>query len=160
MKEITIRTNIKVYESEQELPGEYRQLLESARTAMEYAYAPYSRFLVGSAALLGNGVAVRGANQENAAYSMCICAERTALGSAAMLYPGVPVRAIAVTVQNTKKTIAQPAAPCGACRQVISETEDRQQQKIAIVLQGAEGEVYVLDSGKELLPLGFHGGFL
>ncbi|MCB0566261.1 MAG: cytidine deaminase [Phaeodactylibacter sp.] len=160
MKEITISTKIKVYESAKELPGEYQKLLKSARAAVNHAYAPYSNFRVGSAVLLDNGSIVQGANLENAAYSMCICAERTALGNAAMQYPGTVVKAIAVTVQSQKKEIGQPASPCGACRQVISETEDRQQQDIAIIMQGSEGAIYVLESGKGLLPIGFHGGFL
>ena len=160
MKEITISTKIKVYESAKELPVEYQNLLESARAARNQAYAPYSNFRVGAAALLDNGAVVQGANLENAAYSMCICAERTALGNAAMQHPGAAVRAIAVTVQSDKTAIAQPASPCGACRQVISETEDRQKKNMIVILQGSEGEVYWLDSGKALLPIGFHGGFL
>ncbi|MCB0584573.1 MAG: cytidine deaminase [Phaeodactylibacter sp.] len=160
MKEITITTKIKVFRSAEELPSDYQTLLNSARAAMDYAYAPYSRFRVGAAVLLDNGAIVKGANQENAAYSMCICAERTALANASMQHPGVAINAIAVTVQSTRKTIAQPASPCGACRQVISEAEDRQKKDIAIILQGAEGEIYLLDSGKALLPIGFHGGFL
>lgn len=160
MKEITISTKIKAYESGEELPDAYRKLLLAARAAMELAYAPYSNFQVGAAALLENGEVVRGANLENAAYPMCICAERTALGNAAMQYPGVAVLAMAITVQNTKKIIARPAGPCGACRQVISETVDRQQRDMAIILQGPEGEVFVLDSGKSLLPISFDRGFL
>ena len=160
MKEITISTKIKVYESAEELPAEYQRLLESARAARNHAYAPYSNFRVGAAVLLENGTILQGANLENAAYSMCICAERTALGNAAMHYPQSVVKAIAVTVKSKRKTIAQPASPCGACRQVISEAEDRQKKDIATILQGAEGEIYVLDSGKALLPIGFHGGFL
>ncbi|MCB0559355.1 MAG: cytidine deaminase [Lewinellaceae bacterium] len=160
MKEITVSTKIKVYESAKELPDEYRTLLDSARAAVNQAYAPYSNFRVGAAVLLGNGSVVQGANQENAAYSMCICAERTALGNATMQHPGVAVAAIAVTVQSDKKAITQPASPCGACRQVISEMEDRQRKNMVVILQGSEGEVYLLDSGKALLPIGFHGGFL
>lgn len=160
MKEITVSTKIKVYESAKELPAEYQNLLESARAARNQAYAPYSNFLVGAAVLLDNGEVVRGANLENAAYSMCICAERTALGNAAIQYPETAVKAIAVTVQSARKVIAQPVSPCGACRQVISEAEGRQNSNITIILQGSEGEVYLLDSGKALLPIGFHGGFL
>ncbi len=160
MKEITISTKIKVYESTKELPAEYQKLLDSARAARDKAYAPYSNFRVGAAVLMNNGAIVQGANQENAAYSMCICAERTALGNAAMQHPEVTVRAMAVTVHSDKKVIAQPVSPCGACRQAISETEDRQGGNMVIILQGSEGEIYMLESGKALLPMGFHGGFL
>lgn len=160
MKEITLSTKIKAYESISELPSEYRSLMESARAALEDAYAPYSNFQVGAALLLDNGEVVRGANQENAAYPMCLCAERVALGSAASRYPGIAVQAMAITVHNSKKAIAKPAAPCGACRQVITETEGRQKRPITLLLQGSEGEIYLVESGEALLPLSFHGGYL
>ncbi len=160
MKEITLSTKIQAYESAAELPSEYRELMETAHAALEDSYAPYSNFKVGAALLLDNGQVVKGANQENAAYPMCLCAERVALGGAASRFPGQVVQAMAITVHNPKKKIAQPAAPCGACRQVISETEDRQKRPITLLLQGSEGEVYLIESGKALLPLSFHGGYL
>jgi cytidine deaminase len=160
MKEITINTKFKAYDSRAELPEQYRRLLESARAAREEAYAPYSHFFVGAAALLANGAIVIGANQENAAYPMCLCAERVALGNAAMQFPRIPIVALAICVRNPHKPIAEPAAPCGSCRQAICEAEERQAQPIALLLQGDEGPAYLLESGKDLLPLGFHRGFL
>jgi cytidine deaminase len=160
MKEITLSTKLKAYDKQEELPERYRKLLEKARAAREEAYAPYSCFYVGAAALLEDGNIAIGANQENAAYPMCLCAERVALGNAAMQYPRTPIVAMAISVRNPNKEIVEPAAPCGSCRQAICESEDRQGQPIALILQGAKGPVYLLESGKSILPLGFHKGFL
>lgn len=160
MKEISLTTTLKVFSSVEELTPDYRQLLESARMATRNAYAPYSRFLVGAAALLENGLIISGANQENAAYPMCLCAERVVLGTIHSQYPGQRIQALAITVDNLHKAISQPAAPCGACRQVIFEMELRQQAAMGILLQGSEGDIYWLESGKLLLPLGFDGSFL
>ncbi|HMQ50255.1 MAG TPA: cytidine deaminase [Saprospiraceae bacterium] len=160
MKEILLTIPLKVFSKAEELAIDYQQLLESARIATQRAYAPYSQFLVGAAALLDNGLIISGANQENAAYPMCLCAERVVLGTIHSQYPGQRIMALAITVHNLHKAIAQPAAPCGACRQVIHEMELRQQAAMAIILQGSEGDIYWLDSGKLLLPLGFDGSFL
>jgi cytidine deaminase len=61
---------------------------------------------------------------------------------------------------NPNKVIQEPATPCGACRQVICEQEERQQHPIPLILQGQKGPVYVLESGQQLLPLGFDRSFL
>jgi cytidine deaminase len=160
MKELKITTTVRVYETPEELPPLHRNLLREAKRALDKAYAPYSGFKVGAAVLLDNGETVSGGNQENAAYPMCLCAERTALSAAASLFSGLAVQAIAITVRNEKKETNRPAAPCGACRQVISEMEDRQGKPMSVILQGESGEIYVLDSGKDLLPLSFDKSFL
>lgn len=160
MKEISLSTKLKEYETADELPEEYRLLLDHARDAIQESYAPYSRFHVGAAILLENGAIALGANQENAAYPMCLCAERVALSNAIMQHPGVGAMAMAITVHNPAKMINIPAAPCGSCRQAICEQEGRQENPIALILQGEEGPVYVIESGKDILPLGFHKGYL
>jgi cytidine deaminase len=160
MKTIEITTNVKVYENLSELPVDYRRLVAAARDARQLAYAPYSDFRVGAAVALEDGRVLAGANQENAAYPMCLCAERVALGNANIEAPKVAITAMAISVHNPRKTISTPAAPCGACRQVICEQEERQDQAIPLLLQGAEGPVYYLESGRDLLPLGFDKSFL
>ncbi|HTZ20007.1 MAG TPA: cytidine deaminase [Opitutaceae bacterium] len=92
-----------------------RRLEKAARAAVRQAYAPYSKFRVGAAVLAGSGKIYRGCNVENAAYSLCNCAERTALFTA-MAAGERTIRAVAVYTPT-----ARPVSPCGACRQVINE---------------------------------------
>jgi cytidine deaminase len=93
------------------------ELVRLATAATEFAYAPYSRFQVGAALLSAAGRHYSGANVENRSYPMSICAERAAVaravteGSAAL-----ELVAIAVVERG-----GGPCAPCGGCRQVISE---------------------------------------
>ena len=95
----------------------YKELLESAFKAMNNAYAPYSNYHVGSAVLCNDGKVFLGANVENASFGATNCGERTALFAAyANGYRKDDIQAIAI-VTNGKKL----AAPCGICRQVISE---------------------------------------
>lgn len=160
MREKRLETIIQVFDSLEEVPEPDRELLVKARESLESAYAPYSGFRVGAAVRLENGRVVTGSNQENAAYPMCLCAERVALAAAAADYPGVRVQTIAVTVRSKRHIVDSPASPCGACRQVICETEDRNEHPIAILLQGETGPVYKMKTGRDLLPLAFTGATL
>jgi len=92
-----------------------RRLEKAARAAAKSAYAPYSRFRVGAAVLGGSGRIYSGCNVENASFGLCNCAERTAVFTAVAAGER-RVRAVAVYTPTAKAT-----APCGACRQVISE---------------------------------------
>ncbi len=93
------------------------ELVRAAAQAAEHAYAPYSRFHVGAALLLTDGAVVTGCNVENASYGLSICAERNAVFRAVgERGPGVRIAAVAVANLN-----GAPSAPCGACRQVLSE---------------------------------------
>ena len=107
--------------------------------------------------LMENGQIIKGANQENAAYTMCLCAERVALSTASSNFPDMPIVAMAITVKSKKRVIDQPAFPCGACRQVISETIDRQNSPIQVVLFGEAGPFWIFDDGKDLIPWSFTG---
>src|SRR5438874_13316646 len=88
------------YDSDDQLTEDDRMLLEKARQATQNAYAPYSKFHVGAAALLINNEIVTGSNQENASFPSGICAERALLASAAQLFPNVAVKAMAVSYNN------------------------------------------------------------
>ena len=77
-KKLTITTELTVFESIKELPQSIQELMHKAQEARERAYAPYSRFKVGAALALANGVVVTGNNQENAAFPSGLCAERVA----------------------------------------------------------------------------------
>lgn len=143
------------YSSRNELPAEDAQLLQRADEAGANAYAPYSAFYVGAALRLDDGTIVTGSNQENVAYPSGLCAERVAIFSANANHPNTPVAAIAITCNSEKFEVNRPLSPCGACRQVIAETEKRYGKPIKIILSGASGPVQVVESIRELLPLSF-----
>lgn len=155
MKIRSIKINIKEYKSKSELPKVDQDLIEKATMAVKASYAPYSEFHVGAAVLLDNGKTITGSNQENSAYPSGLCAERVALFHAKHLYPEVGIRALAVTAFADNFEIDQPVTPCGACRQVIAETQNRQTGKIKIILNGEKGVVQVIDGIENLLPLMF-----
>ncbi len=143
------------YESPDVLSPDDRQLLAAAEQALEKAYAPYSGFRVGAAARLSNGLVVSGANFENAAYPMCLCAERSTLAAAISQYPEAHITTLAVTAAATEHPVASPAMPCGACRQVLLEAEQKLGQPIRLVLRGQSGPVWVFERAADLLPLAF-----
>ena len=146
---------INVYDSESELDSISLSLLEEARKATETAYAPYSQFFVGAAVLLDDGTVVKGSNQENAAYPSGLCAERTAIFATGANYPQKKINMVAVTARRSNESLFIPANPCGACRQVLSEYENKQNQPIKIIMEGEGGKIYVCDSVNVLLPLKF-----
>jgi len=152
--------NVKVYSNDSELPQEIAEVVSAAREALKVAYAPYSNFLVGAAALLDNGEVVMGSNFENASYPLCLCAERVALASVHSQYPGATVKVMAVTAKNPKQEITEPVAPCGACRQVLLEYEQKQKAPMQIVMFGESGKLAVYKSAAGLLPMAFDHSFL
>ena len=155
-----VTTAYYVYTADSELTKEEQTLLAAAKKSLEDAYAVYSNFLVGAAVLLKNGKIIIGNNQENASYSLSICAERVALFAAASQYPDVPVEAIAVCAKSPKQVLSIPISPCGACRQVICETESRFKNDIKVILQGEEGDIHVFHTGRDLLPFSFDAEYL
>ena len=149
-----IKIAYRSYGNAEEMPDEYKLLINMARSVSGKAWAPYSQFRVGAAVWLKNGLILTGNNQENAAYPVGLCAERTALFYANANYPDDPVVAIAVTAQNEKGLLPEPVKPCGGCRQAILETENRFSQPITIILDGSDSTI-VLDGISSLLPLSF-----
>ena len=151
----TIDLSIKIgFGTFDELSADDQHLIQTAIAATENSYSPYSRFQVGAALRLANGKEVMGANQENAAFPSGLCAERSAIFAAQSNYPDQPVTALAIAARNEHGLTHDPIVPCGACRQVILEIEDRYKQPIRILLYGTGG-VYVINTVKELLPLHF-----
>lgn len=154
MKQLDIHTTIKIY-SPDELSAEEQQLVEAAKKATTRSYAPYSHFHVGAAALLANGEIISGTNQENAAYPSGICAERTTLFYANSQHPQEAVKALAIAARTSEGHWTEtPISPCGACRQVMTETENRFGKPMKVLLCSAQ-EVFVIESTKDLLPVSF-----
>lgn len=154
MKEQNIRIAVKVYAYD-ELSDADRTLADAARQATYRSYSPYSHFSVGAAAQLADGTIVTGSNQENAAYPSGLCAERTTLFYANAQYPDQAVEALAIAARNERNEFLNtPIPPCGACRQVMLETENRFRHSMRILLCG-EKEIYELENAKSLLPLSF-----
>lgn len=155
MKTKEIAAKISIFD-EIELSEEQKNVIEAAKRATTGSYAPYSHFKVGAACLLDNGEIISGSNQENAAYPSGICAERTTLFYAMAKYPEAKVLKLAVVACDDEGVFTDDiAAPCGACRQVIYETECRSKGPIEILLPTAKEGVYVFESIKILLPFGF-----
>ena len=160
MKKFEIKTTFTVYENEGELSVEDKKLLKMAREAAIRAYASYSRFQVGAALLLDNGEIVTGSNQENCAYPSGLCAERTTAFYASSRYPNVPFKKLVVTAINPSKKLTSPVPPCGACRQVLSEYEQKGGMPMVVMMAGEEGEIWQVESVADLLPLSFSGDYL
>ncbi len=166
-KQIQIQTEkYTKYKSLNDLSDVEKQLFDVAFAKMQDAYAPYSNFHVGSAVLLKNGVIIGGSNQENASYGLSMCAERTALFNAGSNFPTTEVEKLVVVTKNFNENTSQDEkaegvlAPCGACRQVILEYENRFQNDIKILLMDTKGRIYKFNSVKQMLPFAFGGYFL
>ncbi len=132
-----------------------QELVANAQGTLKTAYAPYSEFLVGASVLLENGAVINGSNQENVAYPSGLCAERVALFYAGAKYPNVKVKAIAVSVHSKNFEVSDVISPCGACRQVMAEYEDKQEQAIKVILHSPNGQVLVANRVEDLLPFMF-----
>jgi cytidine deaminase len=132
-----------------------KSVVNKAFEAMEKAYAPYSKFKVGAALLLEDGQIIQGNNQENIAYPSGLCAERVALFHAGAQFPGIAVDLICIVAKGDLMPISQLLSPCGACRQVMLESENRQNKPIRIILVNQDNRTMCIDSVQNLLPFGF-----
>ena len=128
------------------------ELVQIAIDARARSYSPYSHFAVGAALLCNDGSIYIGANVENAAYPLCMCAERNALYSAMMDGKGREDFVALAVVADTEG----PTSPCGACRQVLSELFPAEAPIYMVNLHGAIQETSI----SELLPYAFDGGDL
>lgn len=146
-----------VFDDIEQLDKQDAALLEEARKTTQKAYAPYSNFLVGAAAIFKNGEKVYGTNQENASYPVGICAERVLLASASMLQTDEPIITMAISYNNLSRNGGsdRPISPCGMCRQSLAEYEQRTSHPMRLILSGMEGKVMVIESAAQLLPFSF-----
>ena len=124
------------------------RLLAAAQDVSQRAYAPFSKFFVGSAFITANGEIYSGCNVENSSYGLTNCAERTAIFTAiadANRKGKLEIKAIACVNRD-----GVPCAPCGACRQVIYEFGPN-----CIVIYRAKDGSIAQTPITELLPEGF-----
>ena len=142
------------FDSIDELDAKDRELAQAAVEATAQAYAPYSKFNVGAAVLFEDGVIVKGANQENAAYPSGICAERTAMFYAGASRPDKAMTGIAIAAGQKGKICDMPATPCGACRQVMAQYQTKSGRPMKVILVG-EKLIWSFDKVDDLLPLIF-----
>ena len=154
MKEKQLTITYTEYSSVQEMEPLDRALCEAAVEAIDGSYAIYSHFCVGAAVRLSDGTVVKGANQENAAYPSGLCAERTAMFSAGALYPDKDMVSIAIAARQDGHLCSEPAAPCGACRQVMAQYQTKAGKPMSVLLVGAES-VLKFSRVDDLLPLIF-----
>jgi cytidine deaminase len=123
------------------------RLIDAASRARERAYAPYSRYAVGAAIETASGKVFAGCNVENASYGACLCAERNAVAQMVVAGESSPVACAVVTGGRS------PGAPCGICRQVLSEFAP--DLLVVLVADGRHGRTRVDTTLASLLPLAF-----
>jgi cytidine deaminase len=146
---------VEEYKNIEDLDSESKYLVHKAKEATLLSYAPYSKFHVGAALILDDGSIVTGANQENASYPLCMCAERVALYNAATLHPNRKITKLAVVAHKKNHKELTPATSCGACAQVMLEFEARQSKKFEVIMLGPDEKWVKCSSVSELLPFGF-----
>ena len=146
------------FENDNLLNAEDKLLLSKAREVTAKAYAPYSNFFVGAAALLSNKEIITATNQENASFPAGICADRVLLSSINSVYGEVAIDTIAISYINHKNNKSDhPISPCGICRQSLMEYQQRVKHPIRVILAGIKGQVVIIDDASFLLPLNFNG---
>ena len=154
MSDKEIKIAFKEYKSLEELEEQDRELAKAAISAMQGSYAPYSHFNVGAAVRMSNGVIVKGANQENAAFPSGLCAERTAMFAAGASYPDKEMLSLALAGGVMGRLCATPATPCGACRQVMAQYQAKGGKKMSVIMVGAD-KIWKFHSVDDILPLIF-----
>ena len=132
------------------LPTSDSELVKAAFEATTQAYAPFSGFKVGAAARLRSGEIITAANCESEVFPSGLCAERSLLYHYATNHADNPIEAMAIASNPSERE----CYPCGACRQVMLDTENRQQSPIRIIMAGG-GTATVVNSTKDLLPVTF-----
>ena len=148
------RIGYEEYASVEEMSATDRELCRAAVEALDGSYAPYSHFHVGAAVRMSDGTIVKGANQENAAFPSGLCAERTAMFSAGANYPGLDMVSIAVVARQDGRICSEPVAPCGACRQVMIQYQNKAGKPMSVILVGAD-HIKKFSRVDDILPLIF-----
>ena len=153
-KNLTI--SYKEFDNWKELSADDIELVEKAFDVSKDAYAPYSKFYVGASLRMEDKSIILGSNQENIAYPSGLCAERVALFYAGAIYPNLKVKKICVVAKGDLIPKENWVAPCGSCRQVMAESQNRQKEPIEIILVSQNNRVLVFHSVTDLLPFVFN----
>ena len=148
-------TSVLYFSNLEELDSESKYLVHKAKEAAASAYAPYSKFFVGAALMLDDGTLIMASNQENAAYPLCMCAERVALYAKAATHPDKKILKLAVVAHKKNHKDLSPAACCGSCRQVMLEFEQRQHKPVEVIMLVSDKKWVKVDSVATLLPWSF-----
>ncbi len=155
MKKISLTVTLEVFSAGQ-WENEDRILMEKAQEILEKAYAPYSKFLVGSALLLENGEIFTANNQENVSFPVGVCAERAVLSYVHGNYPNIKPLKIAIAAKRRVGNQIANVTPCGMCRQAINEFEVKFQHPIQILMLNSNGEILKASGIEQLLPFRFN----
>lgn len=132
------------------MSGPDKELAGTAKQACASAYARYSNFRVGAAALLESGRVITGSNQESEVFPSTVCAERSMLYYHQANWPGDKIIALAIASDPDERE----CYPCGICRQAIVDAEKRQGSPIRVIMCGRDSAT-VVSSSKDLLPFTF-----
>jgi len=143
-----------------ELSNVEQMLVKKAQNILKTSYSSYSGFSVGASVLMDNGITIEGSNQENVAYPSGLCAERVALFYVGAQYPNSKIKTIAISARSKSFEIEDYISPCGACRQVMAEYEEKQSTKIKVLLHSPNDKVLISNSVEDLLPFVFRSPFL
>lgn len=130
--------NYEEFSSASQMTPEDQDMVAAALDAQKGSYSPYSHFQVGASLKLENGLVLKGANQENAAYPSGLCAERTVMFYAGANYPDIPFDTLAIAGSDHGVLCESPASPCGACRQVMAEYQKKHNKPFNIILVGSK----------------------
>lgn len=130
--------NYEEFSSVSQMTPEDQEMVAAALDAQKGSYSPYSHFQVGASLKLENGLVLKGANQENAAYPSGLCAERTVMFYAGANYPDIPFDTLAIAGSDHGVLCESPASPCGACRQVMAEYQKKHKKPFNIILVGSK----------------------
>ncbi|MFM7667026.1 MAG: cytidine deaminase [Bacteroidota bacterium] len=138
-----------------QLCAEDIELVEKAFEVSNNAYAPYSKFYVGASLRMEDHSIILGSNQENIAYPSGLCAERVALFFAGAAFPTLKVKKICIVAKGELIPVGNWVSPCGSCRQVMAESQTRQNEPIEIILVSQNNRVLIFKSVTDLLPFIF-----
>ena len=137
-----------------------QDLINKAKEILKTSYSSYSGFSVGASVMFEDQTSIEGSNQENVAFPSGLCAERVALFYARSKFPDKRIDTIAISAQSNDFEINDYISPCGACRQVMAEYEEKQKSKIRILLHSPNNSVLISNSVEDLLPFVFKNPFL